>query len=109
MSIQTAEPDAVNTLRGLVHGSVIGPDDPDYESARTIVSGEYDLHPAAIVRVADARDVARAIAEARKLGLEIAVRSGGHSGAGHGSTEGGIVIDLRALKQLEIDVAGRTA
>jgi FAD/FMN-containing dehydrogenase len=109
MSIQTAEPNAVDALRDRVRGRVTGPDDPDYDDVRTIVSGEYDLHPAAIVRVADARDVARAIAAARELDLEIAVRSGGHSGAGHGSTEGGVVIDLRALKQLEIDVAGRTA
>jgi FAD/FMN-containing dehydrogenase len=96
-------------LRQRVRGRVIGPEDADYDRARTIVVGGHDLHPAGIVRVIDAADVASAIAAARELGLEIAVRSGGHSGAAHCSTEGGVVIDLRELNELEIDVAGRTA
>ena len=62
-----------------------------------------------IVRVADADDVARGIALARENGLELAVRSGGHSGAGHGVSDGGIVLDLADMRALEIDVEGRTA
>jgi FAD/FMN-containing dehydrogenase len=62
-----------------------------------------------IVRVADTDDVARVIGMVRETGLELAVRSGGHSGAGHGVSEGGIVLDLGELKALEIDVDGRTA
>jgi len=61
------------------------------------------------VRVADAADVARAVRYARETGSELAVRSGGHSGAGHGTTDGGIVIDLRDMKAIEVDVEGRTA
>jgi FAD/FMN-containing dehydrogenase len=65
-------------------GRVIAPDEPDYESARTVFNGAIDRRPAAIVRVADTTDVARVIALARETGLELAVRSGGHSSAGHG-------------------------
>jgi FAD/FMN-containing dehydrogenase len=62
-----------------------------------------------IVRVADAADVAHVVTLARETGLELAVRSGGHSSAGHGVSEGGIVLDLGDLKGLDIDVDGRTA
>ncbi|HEX2194592.1 MAG TPA: FAD-binding oxidoreductase [Candidatus Limnocylindria bacterium] len=99
----------MDELRGRFRGRVIGPQDPDYDAARTVTAGHIDRRPAAIVRVADAQDVARAIATARELGLELAVRSGGHSGAGHGVTEGGLVIDLRELRALDIDVEARTA
>jgi FAD/FMN-containing dehydrogenase len=90
-------------------GRVIAPDDADYDAVRTIVSGEYDRRPAAIVRVANDTDVARVIAVARDTGVELAVRSGGHSGAGHCTTDGGIVIDLRDMTALDIDVDARTA
>lgn len=97
------------SLRDRLTGRVILPDDPDYDATRVVGAGGIDIRPAAIVRVADAVDVAEAIATARELGLELAVRSGGHSGAGHGTTEGGLVIDLRELKSLEIDPEARTA
>jgi len=92
-----------------IRGKVIGPSDPEYDAARTVFLGGVDRHPAFIVRVADAEDVARVIALAREAGLELAVRSGGHSSAGHCVTEGGIVLDLSAMKGIDIDVAGRTA
>ena len=79
-----------NSLRG----RVIRPDDPGYDRARTVFSGAIDRRPAVIVRPADADDVARVIAFARETGSELAVRSGGHSGAGHSVSEGGIVLDL---------------
>ncbi|HEY8170136.1 MAG TPA: FAD-binding oxidoreductase [Candidatus Limnocylindria bacterium] len=92
-----------------VAGRVIMPGDADYDSARTVMMGGIDRHPAVIVRVVDAADVARVIAWARATGAELAVRSGGHSGAAHSTTEGGIVIDLRDLRTLEIDAGARTA
>ena len=92
-----------------IKGAVIRPGDAEYDAARTVFRGGVDKHPALIVRVADAEDVALVIALARESGLELAVRSGGHSSAGHSVTEGGIVLDLSAMKRLEIDVAGRTA
>jgi hypothetical protein len=100
---------SLSRLRDELRGQLILPTDPEYDEARTVVLGSVDRHPAAIARVADARDVARVIAFAREEGLQLAVRSGGHSGAGYGTTEGGIVIDVRSLKVLDIDVASRTA
>ena len=96
-------------LPSQISGRVILPDDPEYESARVVMRGDVDRRPAAIVRVANAGDVARVIVLARETGLELAVRSGGHSAAGHSTTDAGIVIDLRDMKALDIDRAGRTA
>src|SRR5215210_1305293 len=62
-----------------------------------------------IVKVADAADVARVITLAWETGLELAVRSGGHSVAGHGVSDGGIVLDLRDMRALEIDAENRAA
>ena len=90
-------------------GRVIEPGHPDYDEARTVFNGAIDRRPSAIVKVANTDDVARVIAHARERGLELAVRSGGHSGAGHGVTDGGIVLDLSELRALEIDLARRTA
>ena len=92
-----------------VEGRVIAPHDPEYDEARAVFYGGLDKRPAAIVRVASDADVARVIAEARETGLELAVRSGGHSVAGHSVTEGGIVLDLSEMKALEIDAEDRTA
>ena len=88
---------------------MIAPEDADYDAARTVVYGGIDRRPAVIVRVADADDVRRVIALARETGLELAVRSGGHSGAGHSVCEGGIVLDVSDMKGIDIDVEGRTA
>jgi len=90
-------------------GQVIAPGDPNYDTARAVVAGVVDRRPAAVALVADASDVARAVAFAREHDLELAVRSGGHSPAGHGVSEGGVVIDLSALRDLEIDTQQRTA
>ncbi len=100
---------SVPQLRAAVRGQVITPQDAEYDEARTVFYGGIDRHPAVIVQVADAADVARVVTFARENGAELAVRSGGHSMAGHGVSEGGIVIDLARMKGLEIDVEGRTA
>lgn len=99
----------LDEVRDLLTGRVIGPGDPDYDQARTIMYGGFDRRPALIARVADADDVAIVIRFARESGLELAVRSGGHSVAGHSATEGGIVLDLRDMKAIDIDVDERTA
>jgi FAD/FMN-containing dehydrogenase len=76
---------------------------------RTGLSREIVRRPALIVRPVDAVDVSRVVSLARETGLELAIRSGGHSLAGYGTSEGGIVLDLSDMKHLEINVEERTA
>ncbi|HEX4519767.1 MAG TPA: FAD-binding oxidoreductase [Gaiellaceae bacterium] len=92
-----------------LNGTVIGPDDPGYDDARHVFFTGFDRRPGAIVRAADAADVSRVVTFARETGAELAVRSGGHSRAGHGTSEGGIVLDLSAMDAVEIDAGGETA
>jgi FAD/FMN-containing dehydrogenase len=92
-----------------IQGQLIGPDDPEYDDARAVFAAAIDRRPALIVRAAGVDDATRVIAHARETGAELAVRSGGHSPAGHGVSDGGIVLDLSGLDDLEIDVEGRTA
>jgi FAD/FMN-containing dehydrogenase len=100
---------SIPKLRVALNGRVITPDDADYDEARTVFYGGIDRRPALIVRVTDATDVSRVVELARESNLELAVRSGGHSAAGYGTTDGGILLDLRDMKGFEIDVEGRTA
>lgn len=109
MKTQKILPPSVSELRALFNGKVIAPDDPRYEEARTPFYGGMDKHPVAIVRAADAGDVSRLVSLAREHGFELAVRSGGHSNAGHCTSDGGIVLDLSAMKKLEIDQENQTA
>jgi FAD/FMN-containing dehydrogenase len=96
-------------LRAAVRGPVIDPSDPGYGEASAVSYSGFDLRPAAVVRAADAADVARVVSLGRDTGVELAVRSGGHSVAGHGTSDGGIVLDLSGMNALDVDVAGRTA
>ncbi len=96
-------------LREDLRGEVITPEDAGYDAARTVFPGNIDRRPAVVARPVDARDVASVVSFARDLGSELAVRSGGHSGPGFGVSEGGIVLDLSAMKALDIDADGRTA
>jgi FAD/FMN-containing dehydrogenase len=96
-------------LRASFDGRVTAPGDAGYDQARRVFYGKYDRRPAAVVRPADAAEVARVVDLARDRGLELAVRGGGHSLAGHSTTDGGIVLDLSALTALDIDPEGRTA
>jgi FAD/FMN-containing dehydrogenase len=99
----------INRLRTAITGKVIGPTDPGYDQARQVFSAAIDRHPAVIARPVNAAEVATVISVARDSGLPLAIRSGGHSGPGFGTTDGGIVLDVRDLNSLEIDAAGRTA
>jgi FAD/FMN-containing dehydrogenase len=99
----------ISDLRAELNGKLIAADDPGYDDARTVFFTGFDRRPAAIVRVADVDDVRRVVSLARETGAELAVRSGGHSRAGHGTCEGGIVLDLSEMNAVEIDAESRTA
>jgi FAD/FMN-containing dehydrogenase len=91
-----------------LQGRVVTPGADDYDDLRRVFVGDVDKRPQAVVRVANAGDVARTVAFAREAGLELAVRCGGHSGAGHSATDEGIVLDLRDLNSIDIDPTART-
>jgi FAD/FMN-containing dehydrogenase len=90
----------LNTFKTEIKGTVILPTDAEYDTVRK--NAEVTLSPAIIVQVATNQDIITALEFAKTHQLEIAVRSGGHSGAGFSSTEGGLVIDLRHMNTVEV-------
>jgi FAD/FMN-containing dehydrogenase len=100
---------SIPRLRDSFDGRVTAAGDAGYDQARKVFYGKYDRRPAAVVRPADAAEVARVATLAADTGLELAVRSGGHSLAGHSTSDGGIVLDLSELTALDLDLDGRTA
>src|ERR687895_657558 len=100
---------AIREFSSEVRGQLIRPQDSAYDEARSVFYGGVDPSPAPILRGGDAADVSRVVALARDMGLELAVRSGGHSVAGHSVSDGGIVLDLSEMKNLEIDLEQGTA
>jgi FAD/FMN-containing dehydrogenase len=108
MQAGITKPIEIPTVRSAIKGRVIAPGDAEYDAARTPFYGGIDRRPAVVVRAADADDVARVVLLARETGLELAVRSGGHSIPGH-SVSDGIVLDLSGMRAMEIDVDRRAA
>ena len=100
---------SIPRLRTQFKDQIIAPDDPRYDEARTLFYGGMDRKPAVIIRAKDANDVARIISLARESGLPLAVRSGGHSVAGHSVADNSIVLDLSDMHDLQIDLEKRTA
>ena len=86
---------------------MLGPGDSGYDEARRVFLPAVDRRPAAIVRPTDAGEVARIVALAAETDLELAIRGGGHGYAGHGTSEGGIVLDLGGLRMTELDTGAR--
>ena len=97
----------VDALRAAVIGQVVLPGDPAYDEARRLWNGWFDQRPAVVVRCTCAADVSAAIGFARERGLEIAVRGGGHSTGGMSSVDGGLMIDLSPLDDVEVDAPSR--
>jgi hypothetical protein len=90
-------------------GRLIQPTDPVYDEARATFNGMIDKHPALIAQCAGVEDVRAALAFGRGNGLTIAIRGGGHSTPGYSTCDGGLVIDLRPMKEITIDPEARTA
>ena len=98
----------LEALRTTIRGTVIRPGDAEYDVARRVYNGMIDRRPAAIVRCADVADVIAAVNFARSTGLVTAIRGGGHNGAGLGTCDDGLVIDLSRMKGIRVDPAART-
>lgn len=90
-------------------GQLLLPHDADYESARRIWNGMIDRWPAVIARCAVEEDVCRAVRFARRLGLLVAVKGGGHNVAGNATCDGGLMIDLSLMRGVKIDPERRLA
>jgi FAD/FMN-containing dehydrogenase len=103
------DPLDLESLAGCISGRLVVPGDDDYEAARHVHQAAVDARPLAIVRAADARDVAFTVLFARDNELELAIRGGGHSVAGHGTVDGGLVLDLADMRGLHIDPDARVA
>jgi FAD binding domain/Berberine and berberine like len=99
---------AVAELGTTLRGELVGPGDPGYETHRRVWNGSIDRHPALIVRCAGVADVIDAVRFARRVGLAVAVRGGGHSFPGMSVCDDGLVIDLSLMKGVRVDLASRT-
>ena len=93
---------------GPIQGELVTPGMKEYEHARRTWNLAFDRHPALIARCATTKDVQAAVRVARSFALPLAVRGGGHSYAGFGSCDGGIVVDLQPMRTIEINPLTRT-
>ena len=98
----------VSSLQSQFRGDLIQPQDPSYDEARKLFNGMIDKRPGLIARCSDVADVITAVNCARENGVVVAVRSGGHHGAGLGSCNDGLVVDLSAMRDIRVDPAMRT-
>jgi hypothetical protein len=100
---------AVADLERSFRGRLVRPRDADYDAARRLWNGSIDRFPALIARCAGVADVIEAVTLARRTGMTVAVRSGGHSFPGLSSCDGGLVIDLSPMRGIRVDPRTRTA
>lgn len=101
--------DQFSQLREIFSGEILTAQDADYDEARRLWNAVHDLRPAVIVRPTSVADVATGLRFAREHQMELAIRSGGHSPAGHSGTAGGLVIDMAGMRGVTVDGARRTA
>src|SRR5258707_7351181 len=106
---QSSSRSVFKDLASRLTGQLVLPEDATYEQVRQLWNGGIQTRPAAIVRCANAQDVAHTISWARAHGLALSVRGGGHDYAGRALCEGGVVIDCSPMRAVAIDPAARTA
>jgi FAD/FMN-containing dehydrogenase len=107
-TLATAAEAARRELGSAFSGELIGPEDAGYAEARKVYNAMIDRRPALIARPADAEGVAKLVGFARDHSLDLAVRGGGHNGAGLGTCDDGVVIDLASLREVQVDPQART-
>jgi FAD/FMN-containing dehydrogenase len=100
---------AVNQLRSRFQGAIIQPGDSDYDTARRVYNAMIDRSPAVILRCANAGDVQLGVNMARDLGLALSIRSGSHNVVGFGTNDGGIVLDLSGMNDVQVDARRKVA
>ena len=88
-------------------GDLIRPGTPEYEAARPVYNAMIDKSPSLITRPRTEDDVASVVKSARRNGLLLAIRGGGHNGGGLGTCDDGVVLDLSAMNSIEVDPSGK--
>jgi FAD/FMN-containing dehydrogenase len=109
MSTGPLSESAVTALKDGFQGRVIQPQDEGYDDARSVFNAMIDKRPAVIAQCTSVSDVAAAVRFGRDTELPTAVRAGGHSVAGMSTVDGGLVVDVRNMKAIEVNPEGRTA
>ena len=99
---------AIATMTAAFRGELIRIEDPRYDAARQVYNAAVDRRPALIARPVDVGVVRTALQFGISQGLQIAVRGGGHHGAGFGTVDGGLVIDLGRLRGIRVDAGEKT-
>jgi FAD/FMN-containing dehydrogenase len=108
-TIAVPEESAIEDLRAGLRGDLVQPGDENYDEARKVYNAMIDKRPRLIARCADVADVISAVNFARERDLPLAIRGGGHNGAGLGICDGGLVVDLSQMKGVRVDPEKRTA
>jgi FAD/FMN-containing dehydrogenase len=103
------DPPTVEALRGQVGGRVFVSGEPGYDASRRVWNGMINKRPALIVRAGSVADIQRAVTFAREHELSVSIKGGGHNVAGHAVSEGGLMLDLAALRGVSVDPTARTA
>src|SRR5438477_3506877 len=109
MELATLGTTLAHDVRIRFSGELWTPEDEGYDDVRRVKNGMIDRRPALIGRPADEDDVVALVSLARERGMELAVRCGGHGVSGHGTSDGGVVIDLSGLNSIEVDQDAKTA
>ena len=107
-TIKALDPAIIAAFRNQLQGKTVLPSDADYNETRKVYNAMIDKHPGMIVMCADVADVIAAVNFGRDNNLLIAVRGGGHNGAGLGLCNDGLVIDLSGLKFVRVDTSDHT-
>jgi FAD/FMN-containing dehydrogenase len=107
--MSTLQTSVVNQFRASLRGSLVLPDDAEYEQARKVHNGMIDKRPALVAQCTDVADVMASVNFAAEQNLALAVRGGGHNGAGLGTVDDGLVIDLARMRGMHIDPVRRIA
>jgi FAD/FMN-containing dehydrogenase len=100
---------SVESLRESVRGQLLTAGDEGYDQARAVHNGMFDKHPLAVLRAEQVADVIAAVHFARDKGLDLAIRDGGHSAPGFGTSDGGLVIDMSPMHSVHVDPGNKTA
>src|SRR5258708_14682510 len=109
MSSVRSVAEVAGELSGTFSGQLLRPADAGYDEARRVHNGLVDKRPALIARCRGVADVVDAVNLTRKLGLEVAVRGGGHNVAGRATIAGGLVTGLAPMKGVYVDLKGAPA